>query len=44
MTLAMWKELEEGAPQEFAVNEALMVEGDPRPFTGKSTGLGAREL
>src|SRR6266702_1174183 len=30
MTLAMWKELEEGAPQEFAVNEALMVEGDPQ--------------
>src|SRR6266702_4444156 len=30
MTPAMWKELEEGAPQEFAVNEALMVEGDPR--------------
>jgi len=29
MTPAMWKELEEGAPQEFAVNEALMVEGDP---------------
>src|SRR6266702_2202600 len=27
---AMWKELEEGAPQEFTVNEALMVEGDPR--------------
>ena len=30
MTPSMWKELEEGAPQEFAVNEALMVEGDPR--------------
>jgi len=30
MTPAMWKELEEGAPQEFAVNEALMVEGNPR--------------
>ena len=30
MTPAMWRELEEGAPQEFAVNEALMVEGDPR--------------
>jgi len=30
MTPVMWKELEEGAPQEFAVNEALMVEGDPR--------------
>ncbi len=30
MSPAMWKELEEGAPQEFAVNEALMVEGDPR--------------
>ena len=30
MTPAMWKELEEGALQEFAVNEALMVEGDPR--------------
>jgi len=30
MTPAMWKELEEGAPQEFVVNEALMVEGDPR--------------
>ncbi len=30
MTPAMWKELEEGAPQEFAVNEALMVEGDPQ--------------
>jgi len=29
MTLAMWKELEEGAPHEFAVNKALMVEGDP---------------
>jgi len=29
MMPAMWKELEEGAPQEFAVNEALMVEGDP---------------
>ncbi len=29
MTPAMWKELEEGAPQEFVVNEALMVEGDP---------------
>ncbi len=25
MTPAMWKELEEGAPQEFAVNEALIV-------------------
>ncbi len=29
MTPAMWKELEEGAPQEFVVNKALMVEGDP---------------
>ncbi len=30
MTPAMWKELEEGALQEFTVNEALMVEGNPR--------------
>ncbi len=29
MTPAMWKELEEGALQEFVVNKALMVEGDP---------------
>jgi hypothetical protein len=41
MAQAKWDDLKRGSHQEFAVNEVLMIAGDPR-MTGEITDTGAR--